>query len=853
MPHVTIMSTLTLVKKETNVEPRKGYGLTLFGMAPRALISDITRGDATCPDLESPLGRWGVTTTLKRFILQRHPKLQSFLDGATCRAIIQTKKGRLACGATASMPLKPACRSWISPILWNRLNSKIKVVLMAPKDAALDLPPIFSLEFTDTHFEKELLADKNLQNYNDLFYLIEKAEALFADEEDILEDNAEYRDDLLSIRATDLHKIAAKLEVLPYKDLFSRSLFKCTLEKGILASSTGAMAIISGPVFMDLYKMPQQDMVYNVNTTKAFMKGKENSLQRLFWVPLLREIIINDKNPDLLEILAFNLHTNWSIAKEGRSFFMASCIVDSYCAYLEFDHLLFLAWPSPTEEPIHVLFATLLVHRYRCHISLICTHFYAIIYRAILGEDMPRIAEAVKKDITLMGVWWYFDQATIIRVEGTLTSPIILTPNVLDRLVALEVARQCYFGVAKRCKETDQRPYPHLPFKIDDIYFQNWPSLEKVAREIETMNLNTRDPMRQWDPNGRVQLPPTSLDMGPISPTASIVILGKEGLVEMKVTTPFDLSASIRVSPVIAVKPSLWDSPAFSLPIPTSSFTLPLTPDTSSTITFPIPPFTTLIEYCISTSLTASEATATLRLRGLVPILKESIMAPASDSPDPSPILGQSNMASFTNSPTLSQTSAATPFGSSTQAMSKQQWIHMQLARAEEMDTTTPSHPEVTLEYDKAISTLKKVTGIRVKMGEQVTTFQTEENLLSPTRKRKRGTKSIGLDDRELMVGPVSIVRIQGSLDKIDEWKAKLATLGNVARMNLLPNVPLLSLDEVVTCENVLAKTKQVLEDGDAPLVTSNQHLEISSQNILSLFDNTGLPQVVKSDNTLCT
>eukprot|EP01018_Ginkgo_biloba_P004922 Gb_24555 [translate_table: standard] len=55
--------------------------------------------------------------------------------------------------------------------------------------------------------------------------------------------------------------------------------------------------------------------------------------------------------------------------------------------------------------------------------------------------------------------------------------------------------------------------------------------------------------------------------------------------------------------------------------------------------------------------------------------------------------------------------------------------------------------------------------------------------------------------------------RIQSLLDQISEWKAKLATLGNVARRNILPNMPLLSLDEVVTCENVLAKMRHVLED----------------------------------------
>eukprot|EP01018_Ginkgo_biloba_P003289 Gb_02624 [translate_table: standard] len=146
---------------------------------------------------------------------------------------------------------------------------------MAPKSTTTKLPPIFSLEFIDTHFGKELLNDNNLQNYNDLFYLVERVETLFIEEEDILEDDAEYKNDLLSIRATNFHKILVKLEVFPCKDLFSRDLCHCTLEKRILASPIGAMDIISGLIFMDLYKIPHLDMLCNAHTMKAFMKGED--------------------------------------------------------------------------------------------------------------------------------------------------------------------------------------------------------------------------------------------------------------------------------------------------------------------------------------------------------------------------------------------------------------------------------------------------------------------------------------------------------------------------------------------------------------------------------------------------
>jgi len=42
--------------------------------------------------------------------------------------------------------------------------------------------------------------------------------------------------------------------------------------------------------------------------------------------------------------------------------------------------------------------------------------------------------------------------ATIIRVEGTLIPPTALPLYIPDKLVSLEVARKYNYGVEKRCK-----------------------------------------------------------------------------------------------------------------------------------------------------------------------------------------------------------------------------------------------------------------------------------------------------------------------------------------------------------------------------------------------------------------
>lgn len=74
--------------------------------------------------------------------------------------------------------------------------------------------------------------------------------------------------------------------------------------------------------------------------------------------------------------------------------------------------------------------------------------------------------------------------------------------------------------------------------------------------------------------------------------------------------------------------------------------------------------------------------------------------------------------------------------------------------------------PEVILEYDKATSSLKKVTRRRIKIGSQVSTVQIEENIFSLTRKRKWWTQHKDLGDEELVADPVSIIQSASKMIK---------------------------------------------------------------------------------------
>eukprot|EP01018_Ginkgo_biloba_P037210 Gb_31601 [translate_table: standard] len=516
---------------------------------------------------------------------------------------------------------------------------------------------------------------------------------------------------------------------------------------------------------------------------------------------------------------------------------MASYIVDACYAYLEFKHPLFPAWSQVSNSPIHVLLGALNVHKYRNHIIPICTHFYPPIYKAINGTDMLRVSEAGRQDLNSIGAWWYFKDVAIIRVEGTLIPPIALPPYVPDRLIALEMARQCFYGVVGKCKVVSRRPYPYLPFKIGDVYLQNWPSLEKFAREIETMNLLAERVLRYWDLHGRVRrhlvyiqdkvgvayyhqtsedywyylclesweevelrkgktqasqgtmsqshtgddeveetdesikrkllsgLPtgllevhrpsttttamiptprgmfpfitlPLSLPPTPLSSLVAPSLLSRSTFISFRTFFHQTFTIALVTSSPVTIPPSI---PLF--PIPTSPVLS--SPTTSTPILSTTPPFTSFSQ---STPLT-TKVVATMSLASLpLPSLSTSSSLPSTTTISkreevprglelgttlPLNLLAGINVSPFVSlkpmttmafaivSSTLSQSQASiVSLISLAQAMSKQEWIHMQLDQVEKVDTSVPRHSEVTLEFDKSTSSLKRVTKRRVKIGE---------------------------------------------------------------------------------------------------------------------------------------
>eukprot|EP01018_Ginkgo_biloba_P033897 Gb_27316 [translate_table: standard] len=327
---------------------------------------------------------------------------------------------------------------------------------MALRASTLGAPMDAHLQFTDTLLGKELHTGEKLCTYNDIYCEVEMAGTLYLGQEEVSE-SEEYKSDLFSLKASGLHKIAKKLEVFPCKDLFTMAMSNGMLKRGLLTSPAGTVVVITGSIFQDLYKMPQPDLGIQIGMLLLNRLWGEADTDHVnqHWVPLLGEIILNNRRPDLIEVLAYNLCKKWEVAKSGRSFFMALYIVDACCAYLNFWHPLFLEWPSPSGAPIHVLFSTLYMHRYYQHVVPICDHFYPVVHKDICGVEMPRISKRVREDLRRLGLWWLFEGFTFVRVEGMLTHPW-------------------------------------------------WPALERFARKMEGMDFGGKGPLRHWDPCERV-------------------------------------------------------------------------------------------------------------------------------------------------------------------------------------------------------------------------------------------------------------------------------------------------------------------------------------------------------------
>eukprot|EP01018_Ginkgo_biloba_P001831 Gb_26198 [translate_table: standard] len=634
---------------------------------------------------------------------------------------------------------------------------------MPPKASMSGAPVEVHLQFTDTLLGKELHMGKRLCTYNDIYCKIEMADNLYLGKEELFEDE-KYKSDLMSLKASGLHKIAAKAEVFACKDLFAVAMRDCRLERGLLASPAGTVAIVIG----DLVKGVLKDWVENLDTFKQrvyldypishFRKGIRVDmllLNRLWgeadtdhvnqlWVPLLGEIILNDRKPDLAEVLAYNIHKNWGNARQE--------------------------WPNPLG--------------------------------AICGVEMPRITEGVRRDLTQLGAWWFFEEFTIIRVEGTLTRAFGLLVHVADRLAALEGARQCNYGVAKKCKLPNQKPYSYLPFAIGGIYFQNWSALEKFAKEIENMEFGHRGPMRHWDPCDRIRghlsalhdqvsvyyhhQPSEEEDLFNLCPVsweeveqrrkAAWKARNKEekfeetdealtrellkGLptrriaVHPLITTTGSPTSSFAPPPPPVAPPSTIPS-VTSLVTTTSettsssalsqpSITVSSTPSTSSSPQSPeiviareegspvnkdtliVIPLNLSRGICLPLSLSLRPTiwrspkfiipsfvsmipASTFRITVATSILGSSLPTSPSTEFGVAPLIEPIDVSH------LGDAQSATP----PSMVSKLQWIHMQLAKAKEVGYGAPKPPEVTLEYDRATSSLKRVTKRKIRTGDQ--------------------------------------------------------------------------------------------------------------------------------------
>lgn len=59
-----------------------------------------------------------------------------------------------------------------------------------------------------------------------------------------------------------------------------------------------------------------------------------------------------------------------------------------------------------------------------------------------------------------------------------------------------------------------------------------------------------------------------------------------------------------------------------------------------------------------------------------------------------------------------------------------------------------------------------------------------------------------------------------------------------------------MGIKDITTCERILARDRQGLEDGSVPLAILNRQLESTAQNVKVLLDSVGLPLIRGLDDS---
>ena len=56
-------------------------------------------------------------------------------------------------------------------------------------------------------------------------------------------------------------------------------------------------------------------------------------------------------------------------------------------------HPQFPEWRQSSQVPIHILFGSLCIYKYHRFVTTIYEYFYPMVYKSILGIEMPRLSE----------------------------------------------------------------------------------------------------------------------------------------------------------------------------------------------------------------------------------------------------------------------------------------------------------------------------------------------------------------------------------------------------------------------------------------------------------------------------
>jgi hypothetical protein len=354
---------------------------------------------------------------------------------------------------------------------------------------------------------------------------------------------------LRDIAQSELHKIVARLRLMPYNDMIGWALENVDIQTRSIYNSQKVVVGSFRPEHIQVMYKLSPDFKYNHNVAFLLEFEQHECIQydktypdiiktwwghpekfradvhgiyattsldthmiyvalmlcRLFrkkssthfpvaWVPIMHEVA-EGYSFNWAKMLSDNLAkeiTEYQLAKsKGQSapFYMSAYIMDAIFFMTPFP-LMNWSWTPNNAEPIHFYHSKLWEDKAKYFFYEICHHVVVPIHVALYGFPPPRISDRIMGNLGKIADWYIEENFSYIRVFGCSVPPHALPKFLPDRLVCREVAYQTMTGgINKELKAAQKKVWPTFPLQVGMFSLLDFGHSKVEAAALEDVKL----------------------------------------------------------------------------------------------------------------------------------------------------------------------------------------------------------------------------------------------------------------------------------------------------------------------------------------------------------------------------